>query len=184
MAAGVLGLATALLPASAAWPDWSLSPFRIAWTPPEPWTLGSIAGLDLLSAADIGLVVLLLLRRPGWLLVAAGLLIALRALVGAALPIPPAAGYMTGILMTLGAGWLYLSKSASGLPLRWLVWRAASAILAGTFLALTLILKDRLGVLPWLQLLLLALATVASNRAPLVRRQDVDRHGIRPPILG
>ena len=119
----------------------------------------------------MGLAIALLLRRPGWVLVLAGLLIATVALAGASAEALATACLSAAIVMTIAAGWLYLRGVEDLVVPLWLVLHGAAGIAAGGLIAWTLLLEDRAAVLPWLQLLLLVLAVLASNRAPVVRRQ-------------
>ena len=134
---------------------------------PPPSTLW----LPLALGARVGLVAAVALRRAGWLLVLAGLGLAAQASVGAALPLPGGGLLAAVLVMTLAAGWLHVRSADDARPTAWLVVRAVNGLAAGGLLAVTLIHEDRQAILPWLQLGLLGLAVIASNREPVVRRQ-------------
>ncbi len=154
-AAAVLGLGTAAAPF--VWPV-PLPPPTQAWLPAA---VGAIAG-SLLA---------LLLRRPGWLLVLAGLGIATVASMGSALPLPDQSVLAGSLALTLVAGWLHVAAADDVSPTGWLLARGLAGLATGALLALSLIHEERLAILPWLQLALLALAVVASNSERVVRRQ-------------
>ncbi len=81
-------------------------------------------------------------------------------------------GRLAGVLvLTLGAGRLHIRSAADVRPALWLVNRALAGLVAGGLLGFTLIQEDRLAILPWLQLVLLVLGVLASNREPVIRRQ-------------
>lgn len=157
VAAAALGIVAEILPHPLLWP--------LPWAAlPVPWP-------SLLLGAALGLAASLLVRRPGWLLVGAGLVIAVVALAGAAQPLPGTACLAAVAFMTLTAAWLYLRRTADVTVTLWLALRALAGLVAGALIATTLVLEQRLAVLPWLQLLFLALAVLASNSTPVVRRQ-------------
>jgi hypothetical protein len=161
VAAAVAGLVAALAPTAMVWPP-STSLVGESLTAAAPWLgLGGASGL----------AVALLLRRPGWVLVLAGLLITTVALAGTSADALATACLSAAIVMTIAAAWLYLRGVEDLVVPLWLVLHAAAGITVGGLIAWTLLLEDRAAVLPWLQLLLLVLAVLASNRAPVVRRQ-------------
>jgi hypothetical protein len=127
--------------------------------------------LPMAVGAGAGLLLGLLLRRPGWLLVLAGLGIASVAVTGTALPLAGQAVLATALLLTLVAGWLHLAGGEDVRPHGWLLAHVVAGIAAGGLLAVTLIHEDRLVIVPWLQLGLVGLAVLASSSEPLVRRQ-------------
>lgn len=161
VAAAVAGLVDALAPLPLTWP---LSAELAA----ESLTAAAPA-LGLGGA--LGLAFALSIHRPGWLLVLAGVLIATMALPGASPNLPASLCFAAAIVVTVAAGWRYLRGAEDIAVLPWLALHAAAGVVAGGLIAWTLLLEDRAAVLPWLQLLLLVLAVLASNRAPMVRRQ-------------
>jgi hypothetical protein len=127
--------------------------------------------LPVAIGAAAGLAVALVFRRVGWLLVMTGLWIAAVAILGEALPLPGDAILAAALAATLAAGWQHVGPAGDVSPWRWLVARTLAGLLAGGLLAVTLIQEDRLAILPWLQLALLGLGVLASNRGPMLRRQ-------------
>ena len=127
--------------------------------------------LPLALGALAGLLLAIVIRRAGWLLVLAGLGIATLALAGSALPLPHEGILAAVLVVTLAAGWLHVRSAGDVAATAWLFSRGLAGLAAGGLLAVTLLLEDRLAILPWLQLGLLGLAVLASNRAPVVRRQ-------------
>lgn len=162
-AAAALGLFPALWPAG-----WPLASLLLEVAPP-PAAMAAV--VPALLGAAAGIVFALLLRRAGWLLVVAGLTLAAVALAGPALPLP-AAGLLAAVFtVTAAAGRLHLATALDIRAGRWLAFRMVAGITAGVLLAITLLIEERLAVLPWLQLALLGLAVLASNSEGIVRRQ-------------
>lgn len=133
-----------------------------------------VARVDLLAAGLgllIGLIAAWIMRRPGWGFVAAGLVLLVAVLSGVKPPAPAAGLLAAGAGLALGAAFHHLRRAEAEAPWRWLALRLLAGLLGGTLLGLTLILEERLAVLPWLQLVALGLAVLAANRDPIVRRQ-------------
>jgi hypothetical protein len=127
--------------------------------------------LPLGAGVAAGLLLAFVIRSVGWRLVLAGLGIAVAASTGAILPLPGEAVLAAALVVTLAAGWRHVRSGLEVAPAAWLARRALAGLTAGGLAALTLLLEDRLTVLPWLELGCLALAVAASNREPVVRRQ-------------
>ncbi|MEZ5858209.1 MAG: hypothetical protein R3D28_04270 [Geminicoccaceae bacterium] len=146
MAAAVLGLVPLYWPVATE-----------GWLPP---LIGFVAGLALA----------LLVPRAGWLLVAVGLTLAIVPLLEPAIPVPPATLLTACAVAALAAGWLYLRTAAGWWLVGWLTLRGVVGAAVGLLVAVTLILEDRLAILPWVHYAALLLAVLASNREPVVRR--------------
>jgi|GEM_PF-2743354 len=148
-----------------------LGPVLLPFIVPELAAPPTAVWLPIAAGAAVGLGLALLLRRPGWLLVLGGLGITIVAVAGAGLPLPGTGVLAAMLVFVLVAGWLHVAGASDVAPGPWLAVRAAAGLASGGLLALTLLHEDRLAVVPWLQLGMVVLAVVVSNREPVVRRQ-------------
>ncbi len=137
---------------------------------PLYWPVASEGWLAPLAGIVAGLALALLVPRAGWLLVAVGLTLAIVPLLGPAIPVPSAALLTGCAVAALAAGWLYLRNTMGWWLVGWLALRGFVGAAVGLLVAVTLILEDRLAILPWLHYAALLLAVLASNREPVVRR--------------